>query len=73
MTEEICVPILEKESGLKCGVNFKIRYSPERINLEDKVQRLEAITKIVSGMDKETLDVIARVYEPVVEVGVYRA
>ena len=56
VTEEICVPILEKESGLKCGVDFKIGYSPERINPGDKVHRLETITKIVSGMDEETLE-----------------
>lgn len=73
VTEEICVPILEKESGLKCGVDFKIGYSPERINPGDKVHRLETITKIVSGMDAETLDVVAKVYELVVEAGVYRA
>lgn len=73
VTEEICVPILEKESGLKCGVDFKIGYSPERINPGDKVHRLETITKIVSGMDEETLDTIAKVYELVVEAGVYRA
>lgn len=73
VTEDICVPILEKESGLKCGVDFKIGYSPERINPGDKVHRLETITKIVSGMDAETLDTIAKVYELVVEVGVYRA
>ncbi len=73
VTEEICVPILEEESGLKCGVDFKIGYSPERINPGDKVHRLETITKIVSGMDEETLDTIARVYELVVEAGVYRA
>ena len=73
VTEEICVPILEKESGLKCGVDFKIGYSPERINPGDKVHRLETITKIVSGMDKETLDEVAKVYELVVEAGVYRA
>lgn len=73
VTEEICVPILEKESGLKCGVDFKIGYSPERINPGDKVHRLETITKIVSGMDEETLDEIAHVYEMVVEAGVYRA
>ena len=73
VTEDVCVPILEKESGLKCGVDFKIGYSPERINPGDKVHRLETITKIVSGMDEETLDVIAKVYELVVEVGVYRA
>lgn len=73
VTEEICVPILERESGLKCGVDFKIGYSPERINPGDKVHRLETITKIVSGMDEETLDVVAKVYELVVEAGVYRA
>ena len=73
VTEEICVPILERESGLKCGIDFKIGYSPERINPGDKVHRLETITKIVSGMDEETLDEIAKVYELVVEAGVYRA
>ena len=73
VTEDICVPILEKESGLKCGVDFKIGYSPERINPGDKVHRLETITKIVSGMDEETLEEVAKVYELVVEAGVYRA
>lgn len=73
VTEDICVPILEKESGLTCGVDFKIGYSPERINPGDKVHRLETITKIVSGMDEETLDTVAKVYELVVEAGVYRA
>lgn len=73
VTEDVCVPILEKESGLKCGVDFKIGYSPERINPGDKVHRLETITKIVSGMDAETLEEIANVYELVVEAGVYRA
>ena len=73
VTEEICVPILEKESGLVCGRDFKIGYSPERINPGDKVHRLETITKIVSGMDEETLEEIARTYELVVEAGVYRA
>lgn len=73
VTEDVCVPILERESGLKCGVDFKVGYSPERINPGDKVHRLETITKIVSGMDKETLDVVAKVYELVVEVGVHRA
>ena len=68
VTEDICVPILEKESGLKCGVDFKIGYSPERINPGDKVHRLETITKIVSGMDEETLEEIAHVYELVVEL-----
>ncbi len=73
VTEEICVPILEKESGLQCGVDFKIGYSPERINPGDKVHRLETIVKIVSGMDEETLDTVAKVYELVVEAGVHRA
>ncbi len=73
VTEDICVPILEKESGLKCGVDFKIGYSPERINPGDKVHRLETIKKIVSGMDEETLDTVAKVYELVVEAGVHRA
>lgn len=73
VTEDVCVPILEKESGLKCGVDFKIGYSPERINPGDKVHRLETITKIVSGMDEETLDIVAKVYELVVEAGVHRA
>ncbi len=73
VTEDICVPILEQESGLKCGTDFKIGYSPERINPGDKVHRLETITKIVSGMDAETLDTVAKVYELVVDAGVYRA
>lgn len=73
VTEEVCVPILEKVSGLKCGIDFKIGYSPERINPGDKEHRLETIKKIVSGMDSETLEVIAKVYELVVEVGVHRA
>ncbi|MCI9033236.1 MAG: nucleotide sugar dehydrogenase [Lachnospiraceae bacterium] len=73
VTEDVCVPILEKESGLRCGVDFKVGYSPERINPGDKVHRLETITKIVSGMDAETLEEIANVYSLVVEAGVYRA
>lgn len=73
VTEEICVPILEKESGLRCGVDFKIGYSPERINPGDKEHRLENIKKIVSGMDEETLDCVAKVYELVVDSGVHRA
>lgn len=71
VTEDICVPILEKESGLKCGADFKIGYSPERINPGDPVHRLENIRKIVSGMDKETRDVIENVYNLVIEVGTY--
>ena len=73
VTEDVCVPILERESGLKCGVDFKIGYSPERINPGDKVHRLETIKKIVSGMDDETLDCVAKVYELVVDAGVHRA
>lgn len=73
VTEEVCAPILEKESGLRCGVDFKIGYSPERINPGDKVHRLENIRKIVSAMDEESLDIVASVYELVVVAGVYRA
>ncbi|MBO6138128.1 MAG: nucleotide sugar dehydrogenase [Lachnospiraceae bacterium] len=73
VTEEICVPILEEESGLKCGKDFKIGYSPERINPGDRVHRLDTIVKIVSGMDQETLDIVAGVYSMVVKAGVYRA
>lgn len=73
VTEEICLPILEQESGLRCGVDFKIGYSPERINPGDKVHRLNTITKIVSGMDAESLETIAKVYEIVVDAGVHRA
>ena len=73
VTEEICVPCLERVSGLKCGVDFKVGYSPERINPGDKNHRLADIVKIVSGMDEETLDIIAKVYELVVLAGVHRA
>ncbi|MBE5828313.1 MAG: nucleotide sugar dehydrogenase [Butyrivibrio sp.] len=73
VTEDICVPILEKESGLKCGVDFKVGYSPERINPGDKVHRLDTITKIVSGMDEETLETVAKVYSLVALAGVYKA
>lgn len=73
VTEDICIPILEKESGLKCGVDFKIGYSPERINPGDKVHRLENIKKIVSGIDEEALEEIAKVYELVVSAGVHKA
>jgi len=73
VTEDICVPILEKESGLKCGRDFKVGYSPERINPGDSIHRLETIVKVVSGMDEESLDIIARVYGLVVEAGIYRA
>lgn len=73
VTEDVCVPILEAESGLRCGVDFKVGYSPERINPGDKVHRLENIRKIVSGMDEEALCEIASVYELVIEAGVHRA
>lgn len=73
VTEEVCVPLLEKESGLVCGCGFKVAYSPERINPGDKVHRLENIVKIVSGMDKETLDSVAAVYGLIIHAGVYRA
>lgn len=73
VTEETCIPILEKESGLVCGIDFKVGYSPERINPGDKVHRLTTIKKIVSGMDEESLDEIAHVYEIVVAAGVHRA
>lgn len=70
-TEDVCIPILEKESGLKCGVDFKIGYSPERINPGDKVHRLQNIHKIVSGMDAESLEEIKNVYNIVIEVGTH--
>ena len=71
VTEDVCIPILERESGLKCGVDFKVGYSPERINPGDKVHRLENIQKIVSGMDDECLEVIKAVYDIVIEAGTY--
>lgn len=70
-TEDVCIPILEKQSGLKCGVDFKIGYSPERINPGDKVHRLENIHKIVSGFDEESLEEIKNVYNIVIEVGTH--
>lgn len=73
VTEEICVPILEMSSGLKCGDDFKVGYSPERINPGDETHRLSTIKKVVSGMDLETLEIIAKVYELVVDAGVYKA
>ncbi len=72
VTEEICLPILERESGLTCGVDFKVGYSPERINPGDKEHRLTTIKKIVSGMDAETLEEIAAVYSIVVAAGVHK-
>lgn len=71
VTEDVCIPILERESGLKCGIDFKVGYSPERINPGDKVHRLNNIRKIVSGMDKESLEEIKNVYDLVIEVGTY--
>lgn len=70
-TEDVCIPVLEKASGLKCGEDFKIGYSPERINPGDKVHRLENIRKIVSGMDKESAEEIKNIYDIVIEVGTY--
>lgn len=72
-TEEICIPILEEISGLKYMEDFKVGYSPERINPGDKVNRLTTIMKIVSGCDEETLEEVANIYSIVVEAGVYRA
>lgn len=71
VTEDVCVPVLEKVSGLTCGIDFKVGYSPERINPGDKVHRLENIHKIVSGMDKESLEEIKNIYDLVIEVGTY--
>lgn len=73
VTEDICIPILEEESGLICGVDFKIGYSPERINPGDRINTLEKIIKIVSGIDDESLEEIAKVYELVIDAGVHRA
>lgn len=73
VTEDICIPILEKESGLKCGIDFKVGYSPERINPGDKVHTLENIVKIVSGIDEDSLEEISKVYELVVNAGVHKA
>jgi len=73
VTEEVCVPILERESGLKCGEDFKVGYSPERVNPGDKDHRLETIVKVVSGQDDETLEKVARLYEQIIKAGVHRA
>ena len=73
VTESVCIPILEKESGLKCGPEFKVGYSPERINPGDKVHRLENISKIISGIDEESLEIIAAFYELVIQAPVHRA
>ena len=73
VTEEVCVPILERASGLRCGVDFTVGYSPERINPGDREHTLERIVKVVAGQDAATLERVARVYELVVEAGVHRA
>ncbi|PLX89874.1 MAG: nucleotide sugar dehydrogenase [Desulfuromonas sp.] len=73
VTEDVCVPILERESGLTCGVDFKVGYSPERINPGDKVHTVDKIVKVVSGQDGETLETVAQVYEMIVTAGVHRA
>ncbi len=73
VTEDICVPILEQKSGLKCGTDFKVGYSPERINPGDKVHTVDKIIKVVSGMDAETLEIVAQVYELIITAGVHRA
>ena len=72
VTEDVCIPILERESGLTAGSGFKVGYSPERINPGDRFHRLENITKIVSGMDDDALDLIARVYDIVIRAGTHR-
>jgi len=73
VTEEVCAPILARESGLRCGIDFKIAYSPERINPGDKDHPLEKIVKVVSGMDQETLELVAALYETIITAGVHRA
>lgn len=73
VTDELCVPILEKFSGLECGVDFKVGYSPERISPGDKHNKVEDITKIVSGIDEDSLDIISNVYDTVLNNGVYKA
>jgi UDP-N-acetyl-D-galactosamine dehydrogenase len=73
VTEDICVPLLEEESGLKCGRDFTVGYSPERINPGDKVHTVDKIVKVVSGQDAATLETVAGVYEMVVHAGVHRA
>ena len=73
VTEDLCIPILERESGLKCIDEFKVGYSPERINPGDKKNKVENITKIVSGIDDESLETISKVYDNVLNNGVYEA
>ena len=73
LTEEICVPLLEEKSGLSCGPDFTVGYSPERINPGDRVHTLESIVKVVAGQDRPTADLLARFYGSVVKAGVHRA
>ncbi|EGO63731.1 nucleotide sugar dehydrogenase [Acetonema longum] len=73
VTEDICIPVLESKSGLACGKDFRVAYSPERINPGDKVQRLENIRKIVAATDEETLETVAAIYELIIQAGVYKA
>jgi UDP-N-acetyl-D-galactosamine dehydrogenase len=73
VTEDECVPVLERVSGLRCGVDFKVGYSPERINPGDREHTFTRIKKVVSGQDAETLEIVAGVYESVVTAGVHRA
>ena len=73
VTEDVCIPILEKESGMKCGIDFKVGYSPERINPGDKVNTLDKIVKVVSAIDDKSLDVISDVYEIVITAGTHKA
>ena len=73
VTENICAPIIERESGMKCGRDFKIAYSPERINPGDMEHRVFNICKIVSGMDEETLENVAEIYSLIIKAGVYKA
>ncbi|MBN2078876.1 MAG: nucleotide sugar dehydrogenase [Spirochaetes bacterium] len=73
ITEELCLPILETESGLRCGTDFKVGYSPERINPGDKIHTLENIVKVVAGMDEETLNAMATVYGLIIKAGLHRA
>ena len=73
VTEDICVPILEKVSGLKCGTDFKVGYSPERINPGDKEHTIDKIVKVVAGQDEESTNWLAMVYESIITAGVHRA
>ncbi len=73
VTEDICIPILEHESGLRLGIDFKVGYSPERINPGDSIHKLDSIVKIVSATDNEALDIISKVYELIIKAGVYKA